>query len=158
MNLYLDTSVILKRYVTEPGTGIVDIIFDKAETGDLIITISLWNIGEALGVLDEKRRKSWLTEKEFNRALNNFAEELVKLIRLKTLEVIPVSSAILTDTWNLLMNYHVYEADALQITTCMRTKNDALISSDEKLVETSRKAGLQAFHVIRDEQKLSRLV
>ena len=47
LNLYLDTSVILKRYLTEMGTDITDTIFDKAETGDLIITISLWNIGEA---------------------------------------------------------------------------------------------------------------
>ena len=62
LNLYLDTSAILKRYIAEPGTETTDIIFDKAEAGEIKITISLWNIGEALGVLDEKRRKGWLTE------------------------------------------------------------------------------------------------
>lgn len=90
LKLYLDSSVMLKRYLSEQGTETTDIIFDKAETGELTITFSLWNIGEAIGVLDEKRRKAWLTEKEFRVTLNNFADELVKLSRLKTLEVIPL--------------------------------------------------------------------
>jgi predicted nucleic acid-binding protein len=149
---------MLKRYVAEQGTETADMIFDKAETAELTITVSLWNIGEALGVLDEKHRKGWLTEKEFKTALNNFADELVKLIHLKTLQVIPVLTPILTDTWNMLMNYHLHEADALQITTCIHNKNDALISSDEKLIETCRKMGLETFHIIKDKQKLRRLI
>ena len=88
LRLYLDTSVMLKRYVTEQGTETTDIIYDKAETGELIITISLWNIGEDLGVLDEKRRRGWLTEKEFEQTLRIFADELFKLMRLKTIEII----------------------------------------------------------------------
>lgn len=158
LKLYLDSSVILKRYLSEPGTETTDTIFDKAEAGELTVTFSLWNIGEALGVLDEKRRRGWLTEKEFKATLNNFADELVKLIRLKTLEVIPILTPILTDTWELLMQYHIYEADALQITTCIHNKNDALISGDEKLVKTSRKTGLKSFHITKDKQKLKQLL
>jgi predicted nucleic acid-binding protein len=158
LKLYLDSSIMLKRYITESGTETTDIIFDKAETGELIITVSLWNIGEALGVLDEKRRRGWLTEKEFKATLNNFADELVKLMRLKTLEVTPILTPIVIETWDLVMNYHVYEADALQIITCIHNKNDALISSDEKLIETSRKIGLETFHITKDEQKLRHLI
>ena len=158
LKLYLDSSVILKRYVSEQGTETTDIIFDKAETGELTISFSLWNIGEALGVLDERHRRGWLTEEEFRVALNNFAGELVKLIRLKTLEVIPLITPILVGTWELLMSHHMYEADALQVTTCIHNKNDALISGDTKLVETSRKIGLKAFHVTKDEQKLKNLL
>ena len=66
---------MLKRYVTEPGTETTDIIFDKAETGEFTISISLWNIGEALGVLDERRRKAWLTEEEFSQTLKNLGGE-----------------------------------------------------------------------------------
>jgi predicted nucleic acid-binding protein len=158
LKLYLDTSVILKRYITEPGTETTDIIFDKAETGELTITLSLWNIGEALGVLDEKRRKGSLTEKEFEQTLNLFADELSKLMRLKTLEIIPVQTPILTDTWNLVMNYHIYEADALQITTCSYANNNALLTCDQKLAQTSRKAGLKTIHVPKDEQELKTLI
>jgi len=158
LKLYLDSSIMLKRYVIEAGTEATDLIFDKAETGELAITVSLWNIGEALGVLDEKRRRGWLTEKEFRVALNNFADEFVKLLRLRTLDVIPLLAPILTDTWELLLSHHIYEADALQITTCIHNKNDALISGDKKLVETSRKMGLRTFHITEDEQKLKHML
>ena len=158
LRLYLDTSAMLKRYVTEQGTESIDLIYDKAETGELVITISLWNIGEALDVLDEKRRKGWLTQKEFEQALKIFADELLKLIRLKSIEIVPVHTQILIETWNLLMTHHVYEADALQMATCIKSKNSALISSDEKLVQISRKTGLRAFFIPKDEKDLITLI
>ena len=85
LKLYLDTSALLKRYSsTNQKQKQYDVIFDKAETGELTIVTSLWNIGEALGVLDEKRRRGWLTEKEFKQTLTLFADEVSKLMRLKT--------------------------------------------------------------------------
>lgn len=154
LKLYLDTSTIIKRYVAEPGTQTVDIIFDKAEAGELVIAFSFWNIGEALGVLDERRRREWLTQEEFVQTLKNLAEELLKLIRLRVLEAIPIHTPILTETWELILNHHIYEADALQITTCLHSQSNALISSDKKLVDASRKTGLKAFHVTKDGGKL----
>lgn len=158
LKLYLDTSAILKRYIVEPGTESADVIFDKAEAGELKISVSLWNIGEALGVLDEKRRRGWLTEKEFEQTLNLFAEELVKLMRLKTIEIIPVQTTILANTWNLILKYHLYEADALQISACSFNNNDALLTSDEKLTQTSRKAGIKTIQIPKDEQELNAFV
>ncbi len=158
LKLYLDTSILLKRYLAEPGTEIADLIFDKAETGELIMTISMWNIGEALGVLDAKHRQGWLKAKEFAAAQNNLAQELVKLIRLNAIKVIPVFASVLSDTWSLLMKYHIYEADALQITTCLYNQSDVLISDDEKLVQVSRKSGLQALNATKDEQKIRSLL
>jgi predicted nucleic acid-binding protein len=157
LKLYLDTSVMLKRYVTEPGTDVADEIFDKAETGELTITVSLWNIGEAIGVLDEKRRRKWITEEEFKQTLKNLADELIKLMRLKTLEVIPVHTPILTDTWDTVMTYHIYEADALQISTCKHTKNDALISADETLAKTSKET-VRTYHITKDKEQLRQLI
>lgn len=158
LKLYLDSSTILKRYVTEPGTQTTDVIFDKAETGALTLTISLWNIGEVLGVLDERRRKKWLTEEEFAQSLKNLADELVKLMRLRVLQFIPILSSILIETWSLIMSHHIYEVDALQITSCIHSQSNAIISSDKKLVETSRKLGLMAYHVTDDEEKLRSLI
>ena len=158
LKLYLDTSVILKRYINEPGTETTDIIFDSAELGELTITFSLWNIGEALGVLDEKRRKGSLTEKEFEQTLDLLAGELLKLMRLKTLQIIPVQTPILTDTWNLILNNHIYEADALQIITCSCGSNDVLVTSDQKLAQTSKKAGLKTIHIPNDKDELQTLI
>jgi len=158
LKLYLDSSTIVKRYVTETGTQTVDIIFYKAEAGEFIIAFSLWNIGEALGVLNERRRREWLTQEEFAQTLKNPADELLKLIRLRVLETILIHTPILTEPWNLILNYHIYEADALQITTCIHSQSSALISSDKKLIKASRKTGLKAFHITRDEEKLKEFI
>jgi predicted nucleic acid-binding protein len=108
--------------VAEPGTETVDIIFDKAETGELIIACSLWNIGEALGVLDERRRRGWLTREEFEQTLKNLANEFLKLVRLRVFEIIPIHTSTLIETWALILNHHIYEADALQITIACKAK------------------------------------
>ncbi len=158
LKLYLDTSAVLKRYLTEAGTEVADVIFDKAEAGELAISVSLWNIGEVLGVLDAKRRQGWIDEKEFKIALTSFAEELVKLIRLKSVEIVPILTSVVTDAWDLVLRHHVYEADALQIATCFYGKSHALVSGDEKLVKISQKTGLQAFNVTKDGQELLHLL
>ncbi|MFQ6086178.1 MAG: type II toxin-antitoxin system VapC family toxin [Candidatus Bathyarchaeia archaeon] len=158
LRLYLDSSTIVKRYVTEPGTPITDLIFDRAESGELIVTLSLWNIGEVFGVLDERCRRGWLSERELKEALKMLSGELSKLMRLRVLELIPILASILVETWGLILNYHIYEADALQITTCTYTKSDALLSGDENLVKTSRELGLKAFDIVKEEQKLTKFL
>lgn len=158
LRLYLDTSALLKRYVVEPGTETIDEVFGKAETGELTITLSLWNIGEAIGVLDEKLRKGWLTKTEFDKTLNLFADEITKLLRLKTIEIIPAQTHLLTNTWELIMPLHIYEADALQITTCTTNKNYALLTDDEKLAQTGKQTGLNTIHVSKEERQLRTLL
>jgi len=158
LKLYLDTGAILKRYIIESGTNEIDLIFDKAEIGELTIITSLWNIGEALGVLDEKLRRGWLTEREFQQTMNLFADELLKLMRLKRLEITPVDTPTLTNTWNLILNYHSYEADALQMTTCNFGENTALITIDKKLAQTSKKIGIPTILLPGDEEVLKALI
>lgn len=158
LRLYLDSSTVVKRYVTEPGTQTVDFIFDLAESGELAVAFSAWNIGEVFGVLDERRRRGWLSEGEFTEALKLLSNELLKLRRLRVLEIVPIFTSTLTETWNIILTSHVYEADALQITTCKHTQSNALLSSDGNLVETSRNLGIQAFDIVKDEKELLKFI
>ncbi len=158
LKLYLDTNALLKRYIYESETETIDVIFDKAETGELTIATSLWNIGEALGVLDEKRRRGWLTEAEFEQTLTLFADELLKLMRINTLEITPTNSSIITSTWDLIMSYHIYEADALQITAYNYNGSKALITSDKRLAQKSKEAGIKTILMPSDERELKALI
>jgi len=155
---YLDTSAIVKRYVAEIGSETVDAIYGKAEVGQLTIAFSLWNIGELLGVLDENRRRKWLTEKEFRNAIAYFSDETAKLVRLKTVEIIPVTTKIVTEAWNILLNYRLYQSDALQMASCVDKNGDVLLSADQRLVEACRKAKLETFNIERDEEELRSLI
>ena len=50
-SVYLDSSAIVKRYVAEKGSKVIDKIYDKAENSQLKIVFSIWNIGEVIGVV-----------------------------------------------------------------------------------------------------------
>ena len=158
LRLYLDSSTIIKRYIAEPGTSTADMIFDRAENGELLITLSLWNIGEIFGVMDQRRRRRWLSEAEFVRAMKMLSSEVLKLMRLKALEIIPAFTSTMIDAWSVIIDNHIYQADALQITTCRYAGSDALLSGDGSLVDTSRKIGLKAFNIVQEEEKVKEFV
>ena len=54
---YLDTSALVKRYVAEPGSNVVDEIFGRVYRGMGILTFSYWNIAEAVVVFDKYEMK-----------------------------------------------------------------------------------------------------
>nr|MDO8099683.1 type II toxin-antitoxin system VapC family toxin [Candidatus Njordarchaeota archaeon] len=84
LKLYVDSSVIVKRYIIEAGTELIDEIFDKAEESRLNLSLSTWNIGETLGALDEKRRRGRLSEKDFSESLRKFVEELFEFLKTES--------------------------------------------------------------------------
>ncbi|MEM3419090.1 MAG: type II toxin-antitoxin system VapC family toxin [Nitrososphaerota archaeon] len=157
LKVYLDSSVIVKRYVSETDSLVVDYVFDKGWAGELSMATSIWNFGEVLGVLDERRRRKWLSEEEFTKVLENFTSEIIRLLHLKILEVFPVLNTMLVETWPLILKEHIYEADALQIQTCVYSGSDVLLSSDKNLVSAAQKTGLKAVN-IKDENRVRELI
>jgi len=154
--LCLDSSAIVKRYVTEPGSATLDEVFDRAEVGRVKIAFSLWNVGEVLGTFDERHRRGWLEEEEFNQVLREFADENLKLLRLKILDIIPLFAPILADTWTLILSQHIYEADAIQISTSKYSQSEALLSADRNFIKATRKCGLKAVDIERDGGEVKR--
>ena len=103
LKMYLDSSAIVKRYILEPGSSAIDHVFDRCWVGELYVVTSVWNIGEVLGVLDVRRKRGWLSGDEFMRVLRNFAGEVIGLLRLRALEILPVLTSILVETWPLIL-------------------------------------------------------
>ena len=58
--IYLDSSAIVKRYVTEEETNRIDKIYEKAHTGKIRLSFSVWNIGETAVVLDKYHSRGLL--------------------------------------------------------------------------------------------------
>ena len=156
LKVYLDSSAIVKRYVSEPGSSAVDYVIDKGWAGEVSTATSIWNIGEVLGVLDERCRRGWLSENEFKRALGSFAGETVRLLRLKVLEVLPVLTPMLVEAWPLILSEHIYKADALQIRTSIYSGSNVLLSGDRELINAALRIGLKAINV-KDEDEVKKL-
>ena len=157
LKVYLDSSAIVKRYVSEPGSSAVDYIFDRCLAGEISITTSVWNISEVLGVFDIRRRRGWLTEDEFKGTIRSFVGETMRLLRLRVLEILPVLISILVEAWPLILREHIYEADALQIQTCVYSSSNIFLSADKELINVALRTGIKAVN-IEEEDRVKKLL
>lgn len=155
--LYLDTNVIVKRYIDEKGSELVSRIYQTSDTKELGICFSAWNVGEAIGVIDQYLRRGWISESQFGTAIGNLAGETLRLLRIDALELLPVGSSELAETWELIRRHHVYQGDALQLVTCARSKANTLVSADKMLLEIAAKEGMVTAN-IENPQEMSELL
>ncbi|MCL4391150.1 type II toxin-antitoxin system VapC family toxin [Candidatus Parvarchaeota archaeon] len=135
-DVYLDTSAIAKRYLTETDSEKVDELYKSAEMGNMRIYFSIWNLGEAVGVFD-KRRKT--TDPKLSTQL--LLSESMKLLVAGTLSILDVSSDIITNSIDLVLKHHIYVADALQIATARKIQTGRFATADEFLAEIAEKEG-----------------
>ena len=145
--MYLDSSSISKRYVREKGTQLIDGVYGKAKAGDLRLALSIWNIGEVIGVLDRYLAKRLITEKESATARSDLVSETLKLTRLDSLDLLPVTSALLSQSWTLIAKHHIYQADALQISSGKGAERSMFLTADKRLLEAALHEGLNAVNV-----------
>ena len=148
--VYLDSSAILKRYLREEGTELIDHLYREAERGNLTLCFSVWNIGEVIGVLDRYRTRNLLDDNQFEEALKLFYGETEKQVKLGSLIIEPVDHEVLSDSWSLLVKHHIYAADALQLSTAKKLEANYFISADKQLVT---KAEEEAIKTISIDQK-----
>lgn len=151
--VYLDSSSIVKRYIEETGSEVIDMVYEKAETGTLRFTFSLWNIGETLGAFNKYVSRGLITEKMLKVALTDFISESIKMARLHSLQILPISAKSLIESWLIILKHHVYEADALQISTSKQAGCDLLLSADNRLIQIAINEGLTAINIEKDPQK-----
>jgi len=144
---YLDSSAIVKRYVLENGSDIVSETYERSLNGELALAISAWNIGEVLGVLDKYLNRRWLSKDDYRSAKLQFIGETLKLLRLKTLRIIPVKTKILIQAWRLIEEHHIYEADAIQIISAETVGAGEFYTGDEKLHKIAVKEGLNSIYL-----------
>ena len=138
---YLDTSALVKRYVTEPGSQIVDKIFNDVYAGEAILCISYWNIGEAAVVFDKYGMKLGIDP---SKVFKTLLRELRMLSKENKLTIVNVSPRILRSSIKLVFKHHIYLADALQIESARSVGAEVILTGDRRLSEVARREGFKA--------------
>lgn len=156
MIVYLDSSALAKRYVEEKGSELLDKLYSMAEAGDIQIAFSIWNLGEVLGVLDRYRMRNIISETEFQASYQNVILESVKILKLGSLIIQPITSTILVESWVIVLNHHLYQADALQITNAKALGSDIFLTADINLLEVARSSELAAYNVESEATEVNR--
>jgi len=63
----------------------------------------------------------------------------------------------LVEAWPLILREHIYEADALQIQTCIYSGSNVFLSADKELINIALKTGIRAMNV-EDEDEVKKLL
>ncbi|MCL4345941.1 MAG: type II toxin-antitoxin system VapC family toxin [Candidatus Thermoplasmatota archaeon] len=136
---YLDTSILIKRYVKEENSDIADNYFHQAHRGQAVICISEINLGEAAVVFDNYSRKIGIDAKS---RMQTMLDELKDLERSSSIEIHPVSSRIIKEAIKIVLEQHVYIIDAIQLETSAEARSTVFCSADRELNATARKLGI----------------
>ena len=138
--VYIDTSILVKRYVKETDTEIADTVFRQAQRGEAVICSSEINLGEAAVVFDKYSRKVGLDARD---RLQTMLSELNSLERSSSFEIYPVSSQIIRKSIGILLEHHIYIVDALQLQTCIEAEGAVFCTADRELKAVAEKIGLE---------------
>lgn len=142
--VYLDSSAILKRYLNDEYSEVIEEIFKSAYRGETKLAFSFWNIGEVLGIFDKRLRRGTLSPEDYQFIKTAFLAEVKRFTRLGVLEIVPVHSLLLADAWKLIEKYHIYQADALQIVSAKRANASEFYTADKRLHNAALKEGLNS--------------
>ena len=139
-HVYLDTSILIKRYVKEENSTLADSYFHQAQRGETVICLSEINFGEAAVVFDKYSRKAGIDAR--NR-LQAMLSELGRLERSSSVEIYPVSSQIIRKAAETVLEKHIYIVDAIQLETCIEAGRALFCSADRELNSVARELGLE---------------
>ncbi|RLG86748.1 MAG: VapC toxin family PIN domain ribonuclease [Thermoprotei archaeon] len=141
---YLDTSALVKRYVSKPSSDIVDRIFSECYRGISRISFSYWNVAEAAVVFDKYERRLGLSAK---RLMRDLLREMRTLARLHRLVVVDVSPKVLRGSVKVVLKHHIYVADALQIASATMARSSIFVTGDRDLAKVAEDEGLKVIYV-----------
>ena len=157
-SVYLDTSSLVKRYIGEMGSEVVDSVYDEAEAGKMKISFSIWNIGEAVGVFDRYLVRGLISDVEFKRARDDIVSESLKMCRLEALSLLPITYLALAASWSLVPKHHIYVADALQISSSKEAGSDLFLGADKRLLDAASAEGIKVINIESNPEEALRRI
>jgi predicted nucleic acid-binding protein len=146
----------MKRYVEEKGTENVDVVYEAVERDEgQRLTFSLWNVGEVIGAMDERNRRGDIERAAMSRAVALFVGETRKFVAMRKLVVLPVGSRVLEESRDLVLKYHIYQADALQLASARQSASVLILTADRKLAECAESEKLQVANPEKDRRAIA---
>jgi predicted nucleic acid-binding protein len=144
INYFIDTSALFKRYINEPGTSIIDGLFQKIA----IFFISNLTIVEFISNL-----KRLL---EIGRAIDNNTFITIKRQFFKDIDdgrmrIAPLSSLNIITAVDLISEKYITPIDALQLATALNLQGQSgkivFVCADLKLCNLAEKNGLEVIAI-----------
>lgn len=149
MNLFFDTSALVKFFHEEIGTELVTQLINNPQNE---VWISELTIVEFLSVIYRLYREKQIVNDELEEAINGFQKECYHFI------VVPLNIVIIEEAKDLLSvfgkDFSLRTLDALQFASCNLVYEDdenwVIVSSDRRLIRIIQNTGM---NIINPEEQ-----
>ena len=134
MIYFFDTSALIKRYVQEKGSNIVDNLMESADEIFISAITRIESISAARRLLEERS----LSKSDFSIFKDNLASDF------PFFTVVDFSEYIENKAIELIEKHQIKTLDAIQLACCLAVKEDIdhLVTSDVKLERTASEVGI----------------
>lgn len=146
MIYFFDTSALMKRYVQEKGSRLVDNLMASADEIYISVITRIESISAARRLLEEKS----LRKSDFNLFKANLASDF------PFFTVVDFSEYIEKAAIELIEKYQIKTLDAIQLTCCLAVKEkiDHFVTSDVKLAKTALDIGIDTINPLESKGPL----
>lgn len=142
MMLYCDTSALIKRYIEEDGTDMVDALWEKSSG----IATSTVAFAEALAAFSRRHREGLLSIKEYHAAVDKFKDDYGFLI------LVPIDHVLNHTIETIIKRHPLRGLDAIHLASALifaKLEDNILEFAcfDRTLNEAARKEGLRPIKI-----------
>jgi len=133
--IFLDSSLLVKRYVEEPGSPRINKLFRDAGA----IGVASLTYAEVFSAFPRRRRESTLTESQYKLVARQFDEDWAGM------DVVALSAEVLKLARRLLERYTLRAADSIQLGSAQLMASFVPIefgTADRGLAEAAQQEGL----------------
>jgi predicted nucleic acid-binding protein len=148
--LYFDTSAVIKEFVSEIGSDVVDKVTTSAREGKLQIITSVWAINEAIAVIDRltRRPKDPLTSMEQQKIIATFVERIRESSEHSAYRFAPIEHVLVANSRALIDGVHISADDALHLYTGFIHDCDYFLLHDSKIVRRLKAVPIEGMQII----------
>lgn len=147
MRIFFDASALVKRYVPEDGTALVNELFDHLSLSQM--TCTMLGILEIVSVLARKRNDGRIPQHLFAQALLELNREVLE----SDFSLVTVDNSLLLSALPLIVQHNINATDAIILRTCLNLhatlveESEGLIlwSCDKRLLRAAKQEGLLVF-------------
>src|SRR5262249_24432606 len=152
---FLDGSALAKRYVAEPGTPLVDHLFNQVAPDRLVVL----NVGfaEVVSVLVRRKNAGVLSDATFAHALLQLGQEIIHAANLRKVET---TNSLVIGALSHIQTHSINATDAVALHAALglahhlRGQGDdlVLVASDQRLLRAAQAEGLSTFNPESQDQ------
>lgn len=133
MKFYFDSSALLKRYVSEQGSDLMDGLFLEAET----VAVGSIALPEVVSGLTRLRREGRLTSHQYALCKKAVLEEF------EAFDVCPLSPEVLGTTVHILERCELRASDAIHVASAVHMKADRFVTGDLRQLSSANQFRLK---------------